>query len=108
MDTELEPMLSYSYISKLTARELKEKCLKHGIDLTHSKTAKVALLCQKLGISTCGQTSSKFTPREQQSGLNSQQRIEFEALNPSYVATLQGWEKGLSDCPDLDDATVKR
>lgn len=99
-----------SKISKLSKRNLDQKCVELGLDVSLPRLAKVNIVCLCLGISTSGGSILPFLPRLPTHVLSQEQTREYQTLTPPYVYTREekDWSKNLELLPDVDDATVKK
>ena len=103
-----EKKITFSDVKNLRKKDLNKLCDTHKIGQNLSKSAKTALLCKKLNISTCGLVNNNISlPRSVNHNLNSNQIEEFNTLGAELLESLNGWTKNIQDVPDIDDTRVK-
>ena len=103
---------SYKEVRNLSHQNLKYFCKDadtdaHGI----GRDALEILLCESLGISATGSKKVRQEtklPRVSDHCLDKNELTEFEKLTPTYVQSLKGWSKSITNVPDVDIGTVKR
>ncbi|XP_060569587.1 uncharacterized protein LOC132728003 isoform X1 [Ruditapes philippinarum] len=103
---------TYNEIASLSAVKLKQLCGEYNIDKTLPKKAKIIFICQRLGISTTGnslnvQKSSKVRRND---SLTSQQHEELDQLRSKILHGMPSseWTNEISKLPEINDVSVKK
>ena len=99
--------VSFAGVQKLPAKRLNALCVKYSIATKKlSKLPRKHLLCQALGISTCGTNASSSTVGPFMIMLSSEEKNHLSNLTMLTIHQLQGWMTTLTTMPPINEVQV--